>query len=70
MIDQVEWVSIIKVVVYYTSCYVQQIDATDDVCYCFVSFMSLPKVHRYLVCCEGFQMSVVGSARVIINYLE
>ena len=59
-----------KVVVYCTSCYVQQIDATDDVCYCFVSFMSLPKVHRYLVCCEGFQMSVVGSARVIINYLE
>ena len=59
----------IKVVVYYTSCYVQQIDATDDVCYCFASFMSLPKVHRYSVCCEGFQMLVVGSARVVINYL-
>ena len=33
----------IKVVVYYTSCCVQQIDATDDVCYCFASFMSLPR---------------------------
>ena len=59
-----------KVVVYCTSCYVQQIDATDDVCYCFASFMSLSKVHRYLVCCKGVQMSVVGSARVVINCLE
>ena len=69
MIDQVEQVSIIKVVVYYTSYYAQQLDATNDVCYCFASFMSLPKVHRYSLCCEGFQMSVVGSARVVINYL-
>jgi hypothetical protein len=33
----------IKIVVYYTSYRVQQMDATDDVCYCFASFMRLPR---------------------------
>ena len=67
------------IVVYYMSYCIQQMDASEDVCYCFASFMSLPryidfryaaKVHRRLCDCQlSWVKRVTSSVRPVLRYL-